>query len=74
MEFPVVYDHCWPQALEREFRQAGFCEVRCEITWACPGYFEAVFPLFVMHAAWEWAARTLRIRRLAAYAVIRAVR
>jgi SAM-dependent methyltransferase len=74
VEFPVVYDHCWPQALEHAFRRAGFAAVSCEVTWACPGYFEAVFPLFLLHAAWEWTARTLRIRRLAAYAVIRAVR
>ena len=74
VEFPVVYDHCWPQALEAEFSRAGFREVRCEITWACPGYFEAVLPLFLLHAAWEWTVRYLRIRRLAAYTVIRAVR
>ncbi len=74
VEFPVVYDHCWPQALEREFRCAGFREVQCEVTWACHGYFEAVFPLFLLHAAWEQAARRLRARRLAAYTVVRAVR
>jgi ubiquinone/menaquinone biosynthesis C-methylase UbiE len=74
VEFPVVYDHCWPQTLEQEFRRAGFREVRCEVTWACQGYFEAVFPLFLLHAAWEQTARRLRARRLAAYAVVRAVR
>lgn len=74
VEFPVVYDNCWPQALEQAFKSAGFREVRCEITWACPGYFEAVFPLFVLHAIWEWSVRRLRIRRLAAYTVVCAVR
>lgn len=74
VEFPVVYDHCWPQALESEFQSAGFREVRCEITWACPGYFESVFPLFVLHAIWEWVLRSLRIRRMAAYTVVRAIR
>jgi SAM-dependent methyltransferase len=74
VEFPVVYDSCWPQALERSFKNAGFREVQSEITWACPGYFEAVFPLFVLHAIWEWAARKLRIRRFAAYTVVLAVR
>lgn len=74
VEFPVVYDHCWPNALEEEFRRAGFREVWCENTWACPGYFEAVFPLFLFHAVWECTARKLRIRRLSAYALIRAVR
>jgi SAM-dependent methyltransferase len=74
VEFPVVYDHCWPQALEKAFRSAGFSDVRSEITWACPGYFEAVFPLFVLHACWEWAIRRLRIRSLAAYTVVYAIR
>jgi SAM-dependent methyltransferase len=74
VEFPVVYDHCWPQALEREFRRNGFSEVHCEITWACPGYFEAVFPMFVAHALWEGTMRSLHIRRLAAYTVVYAVR
>jgi SAM-dependent methyltransferase len=74
VEFPVVYDHCWPPALERAFRSAGFRDVHCEVTWACPGYFEAVFPLFVFHAIWEWTIRTLRARSLAAYTVVYAVR
>jgi SAM-dependent methyltransferase len=74
VEFPVVYDHCWPQALERAFREAGFQDVRSEISWACPGYFETVFPLFIFQAAWEWTARTFRIRRLAAYTVVSATR
>jgi SAM-dependent methyltransferase len=74
VEFPVVYDHCWPQALERAFLSAGFREAHCEITWACPGYFEAVFPLFVLHTIWEWTIRTFRVRSLAAYVVISASR
>ena len=74
VEFPVVYDHCWPQALENAFKTAGFNEVKCELTWACPGYFEAVFPLFVLHAAWEWTIRKLGIRSLAAYTVVCATR
>jgi SAM-dependent methyltransferase len=74
VEFPVVYDHCWPQALEREFQRAGFRDVVCDITWACPGYFEPVFPFFMFQAAWEWTMRKLGNRRMAAYAVIRAAR
>ena len=74
VEFPVVYDRCWPQALENAFKTAGFHEVQCELTWACPGYFEAVFPLFVLHAVWEWTIRKLGIRSLAAYTVVCATR
>lgn len=72
--FPVHYDHCYPQALEREFCAAGFSEVQIEITWACPGYFSAVYPLFLLHGLYEQVVRRLRLRRLAAYAVVRAVR
>jgi SAM-dependent methyltransferase len=74
IEFPVVYDNCWPQAMEREFRRAGFRDVAIDVTWACPGYFEAVFPLFLLHALWELAMRRLGARRMAAYMMVRAVR
>ncbi len=72
--FPVHYDQCCPQALEREFRAAGFSDVQLWITWAQPGYFEAAYPLFLLHAVYEWIVRQLRLRRLAAYAVVRAIR
>lgn len=72
--FPVFYDHCYPQALEREFRAAGFADVQLSITWACPGYFMAAYPLFLFHALYEQAVRRLGLRRLAAYTVVRAVR
>jgi SAM-dependent methyltransferase len=74
VEFPVRYDSCYPQALEREFRAAGFSRVETWITWAQPGYFEAVYPLFLLHAAYEQLVRRLRLRRVAAYTVVRAVR
>jgi SAM-dependent methyltransferase len=74
VEFPVHYDHCYPQALEREFRSAGFAEVKTWITWASPGYFEAIYPLFLLHAAYEWVVRRLGFRALAAYTVVRAAR
>lgn len=72
--FPVHYDHCYPQALEREFRAAGFSDVSVEVTWACGGYFSAIFPLYLLHALYEQIVRRLGIRKLAAYAVVRAVR
>ena len=72
--FPVHYDHCYPQALEREFRSARFSDVRLETTWACPGYFAAVYPLFLLHALYEQIVRRLGAWRLAAYVVVRAVR
>lgn len=74
VEFPVHYDHCYPQALENEFRTAGFSHVEAWITWAQPGYFEAAYPAFLLHALYEWAVRHLRLRNLAAYAVVQATR
>jgi SAM-dependent methyltransferase len=74
VEFPVVYDHCYPQALEKEFRAAGFSRVESWVTWAQPGYFEAVYPAFLLHALYESAVRHLRLRKLAAYTVVRATR
>jgi SAM-dependent methyltransferase len=74
VEFPVHYDHCYPQALEREFHAAGFSEVELWSTWAQPGYFEAAYPLFLMHAVYEWLVRHLQLRGLAAYTVVCATR
>jgi ubiquinone/menaquinone biosynthesis C-methylase UbiE len=74
VEFPVHYHNCYPQALERAFNSAGFSEVQLWLTWAQPGYLEAAYPLFLLHAGYEWLVRTLGLRRLAAYAVVRAVR
>ena len=74
VEFPVHYDHCYPQALEQAFRTAGFSSVETWVTWAQPGYFEAVYPLFLLHAMYEWVVRRLGLRTLAAYTVVRAVR
>jgi hypothetical protein len=39
-----------------------------------PGYFEAVYPLFLLHAGDEFVTRHRRAHRLAAYTVIQAVR
>jgi SAM-dependent methyltransferase len=72
--FPIYYDSCYPAALEREFLGSGFSEVKTWITWAQPGYFEAIYPLFLLYALYEWITRNLRLRTLAAYTVVRAVR
>lgn len=74
VEFPVKYDHCWPEALEIEFRTAGFSNVETGITWAQPGYFEAIYPLFLLHAIYEQVVRLLNLRKLAAYVEVQATR
>jgi SAM-dependent methyltransferase len=74
VEFPVYYDHCYPRALEREFHASGFSKVQLWTTWAQPGYFEAVYPLFLLYAFYEWLIRHLRLSTLAAYTVVLAIR
>lgn len=72
--FKIYYDHCYPSALERAFRAAGFKDVQTEVSWSCDAYFTGVYPLYLLHAAYEQIVRRLRIRRLAAYVIVRAVR
>lgn len=72
--WPVHYDHCYPSALEREFRAAGFSDVQVQVSWTCERFFRGVYPIYLLHAAYEQVVRRLRIRRLAAYAIVRAVR
>jgi SAM-dependent methyltransferase len=74
VEFDVHYDHCHPAALEHVFREAGFGDVDIQLCWAQPGYFEEIYPLFLLHAVYEWVVRHLGLRRLAAYMVVRARR
>jgi SAM-dependent methyltransferase len=72
VEFVVHYDHCYPSALERLFRESGFRRVDVSLCWGQPGYFEEAYPLFVLHAIYARALEILRLRRLAAYMVVRA--
>jgi SAM-dependent methyltransferase len=74
VEFDVFYDRGTPSRVKRAFEQAGFRDVSVEVTWAQPGYFEPVFPAFLLYSVYEWLVRSLRIRSLAAYMVVRAIR
>jgi SAM-dependent methyltransferase len=74
VNFEVRYDHCYPQAMMHDFRAAGFRKVQMRLTWACPGYFEAIYPLFLAHALYEHIVRGLGVRRLAAYMMVKATR
>jgi len=74
VEFEVFYDHCHPDAMGNVFKQAGFREVSVSVCWAQPGYFESVFPLFLVTSAYERLVARLGIRRLAAYMIVSAVR
>ena len=72
VEFRVFYDHCDPETMRGLFLAAGFREVTIDVTWAQPGYFETLLPLFLTTSLYEWVVRRLGIRRLAAYMVVSA--
>jgi len=74
VEFEVFYDRGWPAEVERTFRAAGFRDVAVELTWAQPGYFEPVYPLFLVYSLYEFVVRRARVRRLAAYMLVHAER
>jgi SAM-dependent methyltransferase len=74
VEFPVVYDDCWPQALERDFREAGFSHVETWIIWRQTDYFEPVYPLYLLSLAYERLIRLLHLRKFAAYVIVKATR
>ena len=74
VEFPIFYDDCWPQALERDFRKAGFSRVETRLIWRQTDYFEAVYPLFLLTLGYERLIRLFRLRKYAAYTIVRAVR
>jgi ubiquinone/menaquinone biosynthesis C-methylase UbiE len=74
MGFKVHYDSCFPSALEREFRDAGFSSVELQVSWACDSFFIGVYPAYILHACYEQLVRRFGIRRLAAYTIVKAVR
>ncbi len=74
VEFEVFYDHGHPRALERAFSNAGFRDVTVQCTWDQAAYFHAFFPAFVLVAIYQLVAEALRLRVLAAYALVHAVR
>jgi SAM-dependent methyltransferase len=74
IDFEPFYDHCEPHALERLLRNAGFSKVRVDVSWAQTDYFQPFFPLFLVVWAYQALMRRLNVRRLAAYAIVDAVR
>jgi SAM-dependent methyltransferase len=72
--FTVHYDHCYPSALESELQAAGFSNIELQVSWACEKFFVGIYPLYLLHALYEQVVRRLRIRRLAAYTIVKATR
>jgi SAM-dependent methyltransferase len=74
VEFEVHYDQGTPRGVQRAFESAGFRDVSVDVSWAQPEYFEPVFPIFVLYAAYEVVVRRLGIRPLASYLFVRATK
>jgi SAM-dependent methyltransferase len=74
VEFKVHYDHCYPSAMRSAFLEAGFSDVEIVTCWAQPGYFEPVFPAFVLTSLYEFLVRKLKISDLASYMIVSATR
>jgi hypothetical protein len=74
VEFDVVYNKGHPAALERTFLGAGFSGVQVECTWDQSAYFHPFFPAFLVVLVYQRVMEALRLRRVASYVVIRAVR
>jgi SAM-dependent methyltransferase len=74
VEFDVVYDRTHPGGLERTFRSAGFTDVEVQCTWDQSDYAAAIFPAFLAVTLYQRIAEALRIRALASYGIVRAIR
>lgn len=74
VEFEPFYDSCEPTRLERLFREAGFSRIEVSVCWSQADYFQSIFPVFLGVWAYQAVLRRLGARRLAAYAIVDAVR
>ena len=74
VEFDVFYDDCYPEALERAFRGAGFQRVEVRVEYVSTSYYWPIFPLFLLVAAYERLVRRADARSLAAYLMVYAER
>lgn len=74
VEFDVVYDNLHPRRVEQMFLSAGFRDVEIECTWDQTDYAAAVFPIFLVVMLYQRVVERLRIRSLASYMIVRAVR
>ena len=74
VEFDVFYDHCYPQALEKAFHDAGFRRVEVRVEYVSTSYYWPVLPIFLLVAAYERLVRKADARSLAAYLMVYAER
>jgi len=74
VEFEVHYDHCYPSAMERLFRDAGFRTVTVEVTAAGSEYFWPLVPAYLVVAVYERIVKRLDARSLMSYMFVVAER
>ncbi len=72
VEFPTVYDHCYPRALRQAFGEAGFRDVDLTICWGQPGYFEFFLPVFLLTSMYERFVQRRDMEDAASYAIVQA--
>jgi SAM-dependent methyltransferase len=72
--FPIYYDSCLPGSARERISWLRILGSQDVDYLGAAGYFEAIYPLFLLlYALYEWITRQLRLRTLAAYTVVRAV-
>ena len=74
VEFPVVYDHCYPQALEHEFRSAGILRSGVAYHLGMSWRSSRRYILCSFSMPFTSSRPPIALRRLVAYTVVRAVR
>jgi ubiquinone/menaquinone biosynthesis C-methylase UbiE len=74
VEFDVHYDHCYPKAIDRVMREAGFQNVTVAASHVSASYFFPVFPVYLLVWAYESLVRLVDARSLMAYMFVTAQR
>jgi ubiquinone/menaquinone biosynthesis C-methylase UbiE len=74
IDFPVVYDRCYPSGIEQSLERHGFRDVRIEVSYNQTDYFAAFFPAYLLCLLYEIIVRRLGLRNLAAYMLVVAER
>jgi ubiquinone/menaquinone biosynthesis C-methylase UbiE len=72
--FPVVYDQCWPSAMERALTKADFQVKQVTVQYFSSSYYSFFVPLFLLSVAYEWTISSLGLRNLCSAMLIEATK
>jgi SAM-dependent methyltransferase len=72
--FITYYDCTDPRSARKGFLDAGFTEVRTELSWEVSQYFDWFFPFYCVARTWERLAGRLRLEATASYVLLTASR